>query len=127
MCMEAYAAGLLDGEGCVFINTSTETCQLQVTFTMTDTGPLQHLSERWGGKVREVKRRTVTGRTSYNWVASDSRALRFLKDVRPWVSCKLEQVEVALEYPFWKMGGEREQALITRRELADQLKELKKP
>lgn len=124
MCIEAYAAGLLDGEGCIHINKASG--QLQVLFGMCDREPLDQLAFRWGGNVRTANRNTSSGRPIYEWVISSGYALEFLKDIALWVRAKAAQVTVALAYPMIGKGFTLPQKMRElRQDLGRQLKELK--
>src|SRR3990172_3893211 len=106
MCIEAYAAGLLDGEGCLFVRNNSGRSggkQLAVQFFMTDSEPLYLLSSRWGYDVA-VSSKTATGRLVYRWMVTGPSALEFLKDVMPWLQGKREQAELCLTYPLWGTG-----------------------
>lgn len=128
MCIQAYAAGLLDGEGCIHICKGTEH-PLQVIFEMCDVEPLELLSAQWGGNVMVKHNRTVKGRIRYRWSIWDSHALEFLADIEPWVFGKAAQVKVALVYPMFGRGHGALPDTIRqeRRKLGEQLKELKAP
>ena len=126
MCAEAYAAGLLDGEGCIHINSSTG--QLQVLFGMCDRGPLDLLAAHWGGNVRTARRKTSSGRSIYEWTINSSYALEFLRDVQPWLCAKDDQAKVALRYPMIGKGFDLPQEMRElRQDLGRQLKALKQP
>lgn len=104
MCVEAYAAALLDGEGCIFVRNNGRTTQLMVDFKMTDDGPLHLLASRWGNEV-VANGKTSTGRVMYHWMVTGRHALEFLGDVLPWLQGKREQVELGLTWPLWTSGA----------------------
>jgi len=125
MCVEAYAAGLLDGEGCIHINITNG--QLQVLFGITDRGPLDILASRWSGNVRTAKRKTSGGRSVYEWAISGSYALEFLQEIRAWMYGKGEQADIALTYPMVGTGFTLpEEMRVQRQDLGKQLKALKR-
>jgi len=109
MCIEAYAAGLLDGGGCIFagrrsIQSGGDNHYLTVTFNMTDRAPLEELSLQWGGAVSKNKKLSSGGRNIYRWAIWRRYAQEFLEDVRPWVRGKKPQVELALRFPVGRAG-----------------------
>ncbi|KKM96626.1 hypothetical protein LCGC14_1176260 [marine sediment metagenome] len=103
MCIEAYAAALLDGEGCIQVGTNGS-FPLRVRFGMTDRAPLDVLAGEWGGNVNTLKQRPGE-RLVYYWDINCSYALGFLKAVEPWVYGKIAQVELALTYPLFGKRG----------------------
>ncbi len=124
MCVEAYAAALLDGEGCIFVRNNGRTSQLVIDFKMTDEGPLHLLASRWGNDVLP-NGKTTTGRIMYHWMVTGDHALEFLTDVLPWLQGKREQAELGLTWPLWTSGctlpeyvrGDRQKILLGLREL----------
>ena len=105
MCREAYAAALLDGEGCISVSQTGASYfqlryyRLRVEFMMTDRAPLDELAYGWGGVVYICTKKTTTGRAMYSWAVSGRRAQEFLRDTKKWVVGKREQLELALEFP----------------------------
>lgn len=128
MCVEAYAAGLFDGEGCVTVNRVSDTLhQLRVKFGMADRGPLELLAKHFGGgNITEYA--PPKGRLIYLWSLSGHQAQEFLLAIMPHVVCKADQVALALEYP-WEAGAPSVVSMQTyqmRGEIRDRLQELKR-
>lgn len=130
MCIEAYAAGLLDGDGSIYINSPQKSFGglLIVSFTMGDKEPLDLLASRWGGNI-SVNGRTSIGRVIYRWAVSGRYAVDFLKEIEPWVFGKAAQAKVALTYPIGKYQntGTPSEVVETRREIGRELHMLKQP
>ncbi len=128
MCIEAYAAGLLDGDGCIYVNRKHRPYQLQVIFEMTDYDPLAQLASQWGGYARLIKKRTSKGRSIYNWSVTGTFALVFLRDIEPWVVGKALQLRVALTYPAQGYPGAlalSEEVVAARQDIGKKLHDLK--
>lgn len=90
---KAYAAGLIDGEGCIRIARSRGTrlnyfTQVQVATTTPQL--TRWLHERWGGSLRQYnavgQRKAVT-----IWQVSTANAVHFLNDIEPYLVLKKEQ------------------------------------
>jgi hypothetical protein len=129
MCIEGYAAGLFDGEGCVHISPHTPGTarhhQLIVIFSMTNPEPLNVLATHYGGWPKKQKRATTAGNPIYQWSISGPVAYNFLSSVRVWSFLKRNQIEIALQWPTFggwgrgprtKNGGKVPQDIIDTRE-----------
>lgn len=135
MYAESYAAGLLDGEGCITASRpkpGKRNHQLLVVFCMCGREPLEFLADHFGGNVTEG-RKTRTGRQTYNWSLGGGTAIGFLSRVEPFVIAKKEQLELALTYPpfeGWgsghRSGPVPEEIRAERDRIALRLKELKR-
>ena len=105
MCTEAYAAGMLDGEGCIYISPGvTHQHQLSVVFAQVEPESLEFLSYEYGGRVRPGKV-TSAGRATYQWHLTGKDAINFLADVHPYLIIKQQQADVAMRWPTWKGWG----------------------
>ena len=110
--IEAYAAGLFDGEGCVFINRSRRkgyqradgqlspgylSYTLVVTVTNSCYAVLEMLQNRWGGAI--IPKSSLRARRPiWNWQANRAAAVPFLRDIYPFAIAKSDQIEIALAY-----------------------------
>jgi hypothetical protein len=79
--LRAYAAGLLDGEGCIRWNRTPT-----VEITNKHLGVLLMLSNIWKGKVREKNPGVFV------WCAYGDNAVRFLQEVGRYTIIKFPQV-----------------------------------
>ncbi|MGJ0510190.1 MAG: hypothetical protein ACR652_24350 [Methylocystis sp.] len=104
----AYAAGLLDGEGCIRITKRGRMggvglrvgqCTLTVEVTNTDEGMLRWLRDKFAGSVaftpenREHNRRAV-----WHWHCTSNKALRLLDAVYPFLRTKRRQAKLARRF-----------------------------
>lgn len=88
----AWAAGFLDGEGCIRAYRKTNQYALQVTAWNKDIRPLEKLKDVYGGSVGSHSN------GCWRWQVSANIALSFLKHVRPFLVVKGEQADVAISF-----------------------------
>lgn len=100
-----YIAGLFDGEGTIVISGPTPSdpkkYQLRVAVAMCHEETVRQLHDALGyGTVREVDAQRYNPNASlrYDWRCSGSSALRFIRDVRPWLVTKKDAADVALRF-----------------------------
>lgn len=94
----AYAAGLLDGEGCIGIHSSKgPRYRLSVRITNTDRRMTDWMKKEFGGHVttRPPKLPRVE---QYTWEVADSSAEEFLRSIYVYSVCKKEQIDIALTF-----------------------------
>lgn len=113
--LQAYFAGLFDGEGCVHINRQLRAVDAErgwnptytayVTVSMSDPAPLGLLQREYGGTLRTVNHFTGNVRKDgtprkqmYCWTVAASDARRFLEEIKEYVIVKHEEVKVALSF-----------------------------
>lgn len=82
----AFAAGLLEGEGCVSINTPTKRNigTLVVSVTNTNVELLDWLNLRWPGSVGTASTSRPDQRPAARWTTASRKALAFLDDIAPF-------------------------------------------
>lgn len=103
----AYAAGLLDGEGCIFIARTTHneygnglaySYSLGVTVKMVDREPVAFMSDLFGGRIYD---KPVTGtmrRPQFQWRLQGENALRCLVLMRPYLRSKIAQADLGIAF-----------------------------
>lgn len=99
----AYAAGFVDGEGCIaisrsFVNTRNRYYySVQVVVTNRDRGVLDWMQSVWGGWVVAGTTPIGHAQRAWNWRApTGTSALSFLNGLRPWLRIKGAQCDNAL-------------------------------
>ncbi len=105
----AYAAGLLDGEGCVTIvrrcgransegKRKNRYHELIVELANTDRRMIDWLYERWGGTISYDTGRSgnVHAKPIWHWILTAGRAALFLKDVAPFLVIKADRAKIGL-------------------------------
>jgi len=95
---KAYAAGLIDGEGCIHAVDAKRShhCALIVSVTNTDLDMLFWLQERWGGHVKlhgpaSHKRNC---KTTWQWAITSKAAEKLLRDIYPYLRTKRLRAEL---------------------------------
>jgi len=110
----AYAAGLMDGEGCIQIlrwyskKNKRHYHRLDVSIGQKDMRPLLWLKEHFGGRIQDNW--TIKKKTFAHWKLTDKNAEIFLRLIRPYLILKGEQADVAFAYRLTikkKMGNMR--------------------
>lgn len=98
----AYAAGMVDGEGCIAIVRSFVRARdkfsygVQVVVANTDRGVLDWIQTAWGGNVVAVNKGRGRERNSWAWRCGPGVARTFLIGIRPWLRIKGRQCDNAL-------------------------------
>jgi len=95
----AYAAGIFDGEGCIYIagKGHEQAWQLRCFLHMAGIYMPQLFQFHFGGKFRKEKRKTKGGYETYKWVVNDNQALRFLEVLLPYLKLKRPQAELGIQ------------------------------
>lgn len=95
----AWAAGFLDGEGCIGIYTQHERYVLNVSASQSVREPLEILLAMYGGSIHADNRPGgYGGRGVWAWRISGQRAADALIDVVDFLVVKRGQAEIALEF-----------------------------
>jgi hypothetical protein len=99
----AYAAGLIDGEGCISISVSPKKAG-QIFYPRVDVGMsvkampvLQALMRRYGGTINHTRKQTDKWEAAAAWRIFGRPLEAFLIDIQPFLILKREQVEYALQ------------------------------
>jgi len=98
----AYMAGFFDGEGSVGIygggGTSGRTVRVQVTQNVhpASTALLDCGRSKWGGSMTVMNRSGK--RQAWNWQVNGAAAIAMLRDLRPFLLLKAEQVDLTFEW-----------------------------
>ena len=100
----AYAAGFVDGEGCIAIVRSFSQARslyqysVQVVVANHDRRALDWMQATWNGWVVAATPGVGLARRSWCWRAPTGKAAEpFLTGIRPWLRLKAEQCDNALE------------------------------
>jgi len=91
---KSWVAGFFEGEGSIIITKRPRNSYgVRVSLTQKVPEPLEAVSKIWGGKVFEQFRES--GRI-FRWRLSNKKALRFLKDIEPYLVFKKEAVSIGI-------------------------------
>lgn len=98
----AWAAGIVDGEGCIQLvrynrKKGYQNWQIRLTVANTDPRMLKRLQEILGGSIWADKRKVAGRRPIWNWGAACKKAEAALAAIRPWLVAKAEQADIALQ------------------------------
>jgi hypothetical protein len=120
----AWAAGILDGEGCIYIarfGKSRGSWSLWVSVTNTDTRMLAKLQDLFGGSIAGPYQPNPQRKPYRVWGVASRQAGQLLAAVRPWLVAKADQADIALEFRAHIVGqGQRNPGL---REVAEAARE----
>ena len=111
-----YAAGFIDGEGCVTVRASTSPTavnpSMYASVTISQADPygsmLQWFADRWGGAIRKKFRRPSASpreRDAWEWCVVGQQAYRLLEGVRPMLKIKGPQADNALRLKQGRRQG----------------------
>ncbi len=103
----AWAAGFIDGEGCIGIwkRKDRPSYRFHIQVENTDFRPLNKLCSMFGGSVWTSKR-VKKFKTLYGWKIEGQKAAQVLNLVFPYLIVKKEQAEVAIEYANYRWSSE---------------------
>jgi hypothetical protein len=97
----AYVAGLIDGEGCIGIQSSNKGAQyyVEITIGMTEKARtlLDQVQQNYGGTVTHHRRKTQQWANAWKWRIGGDAALTFLEMIAPYLVLKSQQAQLALK------------------------------
>ena len=125
--MKAWAAGFIDGEGCIHCGVSHGQPRIKLMVGQVDQRPLQKLSEMFGGAIVLHAKAKGNSRESWRWQVQGRTAQKILKDLMPYLVSKIDEAKLALEFDCGKDGHKPEDFVVQKRyEIMQQLKEMKR-
>jgi len=99
----AYAAGFVDGEGCIAVTRTFVASRERFTYSVAvvvvnrERGVLDWMREQWGGHVVAGSAAGGLSRPSWAWRSpSGTSAETFLVGIRPWLRIKGQQCDNAM-------------------------------
>lgn len=115
----AYAAGLIDGEGCVgiYLNSQNGNYQLRLSVEMTDKEGLLVLSGVFGGRWY-YKKTNPPRKARYSWMLFNSEAANALIILLPYLRVKRKNAKLVLGadwFSFYKRKMTDKQRSIRKR------------
>jgi hypothetical protein len=95
----AYVAGLIDGEGCIHLDTTGNTYKARVSVGMSAPALslLEDLRAEWGGTLYQMRPATQRWAAAYTWHMTGPPAERLLVAIRPFLRLKVAQADLAFE------------------------------
>jgi hypothetical protein len=97
----AYLAGIIDGEGSIYVAAVDKYQQPRISITNTDRRLLlwvQHITGGGSINFRDYAHRNGHWKPCWNWRAAANQMTRILQMVRPYLIIKGEQADLALEF-----------------------------
>jgi hypothetical protein len=105
---KAYLAGLIDGEGCIFIskykgkNNTTPVYSLRVVIALTDEDTINHWHRVTGAgcvhRDESRSRQRDNNSIAWQWIISQNDAVQFLQAVYDYLYMKKDQADTAFEF-----------------------------
>jgi hypothetical protein len=92
----AYAAGFIDGEGCISISVARGSWIAKLTITQVDPAPLKFMMARWGGAIQVKKPQTPTRAVAFEWRIVARQFYRCMDVVLPFLIVKRRSANNAL-------------------------------
>jgi hypothetical protein len=110
----AYAAGIIDGEGCITITPQHYQKRPNISFTLrvvmgnTNEGVCQWFKFVFGGHYNFLHK-TKGGKPFWQWGVSSQKAMEFLRLIIPYLKIKRSQAELAIKFQLAKkqQGGHK--------------------
>ena len=97
---KGYLAGIVDGEGYIFIvfSKSTQNYLCGVYIKNTDKELLDLFAKYFGGNVTFHKRSKPNHKDTYQWVCFGNKAAKLCKQILPYLIIKRKQAELLLKF-----------------------------
>ena len=94
-----YAAGLIDGEGCIHLDVPKGTYRARVSIGMTEPALhiLREMQEEWGGTIYLHRPATDRWAAAYTWHVTGESAVALIRAIRPHLRLKGGQADAAVE------------------------------
>jgi len=98
----AYLAGIIDGEGTIYIRLAKPSGQLRLRLQVVNTNKtlMSWLTDNFCGHVN-LNRRSGGHKDCYTWYESGDKAVALLKKVKPYLVIKAPQTSLGIE--AWDM------------------------
>lgn len=97
---DAYAAGILDGEGCLTVGLNkrvmTYDSRIYVGMTEKAIGVLRQLKMKFGGSLKKTRNATAKWESAWMWTISGKNALPMIQSVLPHMILKQSQARLLL-------------------------------
>jgi len=118
---KAYTAGLIDGEGSIFIARRKKKTRYYYEPTVmvgnTDKAMIDYLTALYGGWVTKSKTRWKSNTDLYFWGIAGDSMRQFLKDILPYLVGKRKHARLVLRFPVFPpsgLGQERPKNIVRR-------------
>lgn len=99
-----YAAGFVDGEGCINFAKTRLSIYPRVLVTNTNLQILQDFQKKWGGDINALSLRKENWKQGYSWRISWAKAVDFLSDIEPYLKIKKYQAHAVFAWDAIRPG-----------------------
>ncbi|MFH1473645.1 MAG: hypothetical protein ABIE55_02005 [Candidatus Aenigmatarchaeota archaeon] len=114
--LKGYIAGIVDGEGHVFITfTRTQNYLCGVDVMNTDKRVLEFFVKYFGGNILLRKRAKPNHKDSYRWQCFGSKAAKLCRCILPYLIVKRKQAELLLEFSKTLRKGPNENYKLSKK------------
>jgi hypothetical protein len=112
----AYLAGLIDGEGCIYIKKSEKDANkqqkyasytLSICINQTDKESIDYIKGIFGGNITIGKQYGLGYLPVMRWEVGHQRTFELCKDLIPFLRIKKKQAELAVRFYYYKQKCER--------------------
>ena len=113
---DAYAAGLIDGEGCLTITCSGRyyTARVEVGMTERALPVIQSMRKRYGGKVTKMREASPKWEAAWRWRVIGAESVAFVRLIKPLLRLKTEQADLILRLAQVTSSSPEAESLKTR-------------
>jgi hypothetical protein len=99
-----YAAGFVDGEGCIGFAKTRTSIFPRVLVTNTNLEILNEFKEKWGGDIKPLSLIKENWKQGYYWRISWAKAVNFLSDIEPYLKIKNRQAHAVFAWDEIRPG-----------------------
>ena len=101
-----WAAGVIDGEGCIGIYRASFTLQLVLRVANIDPKMILKLEDLFGGHIRvSSPDKRPRRRRAFHWIIRDRRAENVLRKLLPFLVTKHDEAVIALNFGALRKGN----------------------
>lgn len=99
-----YAAGFVDGEGCIGFAKTRTSIFPRVLVTNTNLEILNEFKKKWGGDIKPLSLKKDNWKQGYYWRISWAKAVNFLSDIEPYLKIKNRQAHAVFAWDEIRPG-----------------------
>jgi hypothetical protein len=93
--IDAYAAGLIDGEGCIYVD-KKHTLRIDVGVSEKGMPMLNWLQANYGGTIRQTRKVSEKWEAAFCWLLLADKAAAMLERLLPYLQLKTEQARLGI-------------------------------
>lgn len=116
----AYCAGMIDGEGCIFITKGPQ-YRLYLKVAMCNEPAVEYLWKAFNrGTIQNVRQNIYTD--AFSWLCGPKDAIEVIRLIRPFLIVKAVEADIAEEFmaiPRGQMGGRPDRGKVLSPEITE--------